>query len=56
MSGCQSAAKLFMQVGNLGLELGVALCEALSDDVVDETIAVFQFMPGLVAAEAKGRP
>jgi hypothetical protein len=55
MSGVESAAKLFMRVGDLGLELRVALCEALSDNVIDKTVAVFQFVPGLVAAEAKGR-
>jgi hypothetical protein len=53
--GVEAAAKLLVQVGNLGLELGVALCRTLGNDVIDEAITVFQFVTGLITAKTKGR-
>ncbi len=51
----QTAAELLLGIRDLNLELGVALRQTLSDDVIDKAVTVFQVVAWQLASEADGR-
>ncbi len=54
ISHVETAAEQGMRSRHLVFELGMALCETLGDDVIDEAITVEQRVPGLAASKTGG--
>jgi hypothetical protein len=54
VGGIEATSKLFVGIGYLHFQLRVLLSQAFGDDVVYKTIAVFEFVAGLLASQANG--
>ena len=51
VGGIEATSKLFVGIGDLHFQLRVSLSQALSDDVVYETVAIRKSVTGLLTAE-----